>query len=116
VKSSYCFHGCPSFVLAQKLKALKADLKMWNDTEFGNVENKRALLDDIKGLDGIEEQRPLSSEEKLRKDVATVELEKTILLEEVSWRQKLRALWLKRGIKIPSSSIGWLTLIENVTR
>jgi hypothetical protein len=27
--------------------------------------NKRALLDDLKGLDGIEEQRPLSSEEIL---------------------------------------------------
>jgi hypothetical protein len=34
--------------------------------------------------------------EKLRKDAARVELEKTILLEEVSWRQKLRALVGKR--------------------
>jgi hypothetical protein len=32
----------------------------------------------------LEEQRPLSSEEKLREDVATVELEQTFLLEEVS--------------------------------
>jgi len=53
--------------------------------EFGNVEkNQMALLDDMKGLDGIEEHKPISSEEKLRKDVATVELEKTILFEEVS--------------------------------
>jgi hypothetical protein len=27
--------------------------------------------------------------------VAMVKLEKTILLEEVSWRKKLRALWLR---------------------
>lgn len=47
-------------------------------------------------LDEIEEQRPLSSEEKLRKDAPTVELEKTILLEEVSWKNS-RALWLKEG-------------------
>lgn len=41
--SSYYFHGCPSFVLAQKLKALATDLKTWNDTKFGNAEkNKRA--------------------------------------------------------------------------
>lgn len=39
--SFYCFHGCFSFVLAHKLKALKADLKLWNDTEFGNVENNK---------------------------------------------------------------------------
>jgi uncharacterized protein YutD len=52
--SSYCFHGCPSFVLAQKLKALKVDQKLWNDSELGNVDKKkRAVLDDPKGLDGI---------------------------------------------------------------
>jgi hypothetical protein len=49
--------------------------------------NKKALLDDLKGLDGIEEHRLDSSEEKVRKDDATVEMEKTILLMEVSWRQ-----------------------------
>jgi hypothetical protein len=63
------------------------------NTEFGNVEkNKKDLLDDLNGMDGIEEQRLLSSEEKLRMEKVTVELEKAILLEEVSWRQKLRAL------------------------
>ena len=35
---SYRFHGSPSFILAQKLKALKADLKIWNEQVFGNVE------------------------------------------------------------------------------
>lgn len=49
-------------------------------------------------LDEIEEQRLLSSE-KLRKDVATIELEMTILLEEVSRMKKSRALWLKEGDK-----------------
>jgi hypothetical protein len=36
----------------------------------------------------------------LRKDAATIELEKIILLEEVSWKQKLRALYL-RGAGTP---------------
>jgi hypothetical protein len=31
---SYQVDGTPSFVLAHKLKALKGDLKKWNDTEF----------------------------------------------------------------------------------
>ena len=84
---------------------------MWSDTEFGNLEN---LLYDLKGLDGIEEQRPLSSEDILSKEAATIELEKIILLEE-SWRKKSVVLWLREGEKIPSSSIGWLVQIENVT-
>jgi hypothetical protein len=33
----------------------------------------------------------------LRKDAVTVEQEKTILLEEVSWRQNLKAIMVKRG-------------------
>uniref|UniRef100_A0A2N9GD56 Reverse transcriptase domain-containing protein n=1 Tax=Fagus sylvatica TaxID=28930 RepID=A0A2N9GD56_FAGSY len=34
--SSYSFSGPPSFVLACKLKALKEDLKKWNQLEFGS--------------------------------------------------------------------------------
>ena len=50
-------------------------------------------------LDEIEEQRLLLFSGKLRKDVATIELEMTILLEKVSRIKKLRALWLKEGDK-----------------
>ncbi len=37
--------GTPSFVFANKLKALKADLKKWNETKFGhaNVQKKQLL-------------------------------------------------------------------------
>jgi hypothetical protein len=45
---SYHFHGCPSFVLACKLKALKVDLRKWNEEVFGYVGlQKKALLDGI---------------------------------------------------------------------
>jgi hypothetical protein len=37
----YSFRGTPSYVLAIKLKALKLDLKKWND---GNVERKKRKL------------------------------------------------------------------------
>ena len=33
----YCFASSPSFILAQKLKALKASLKKWNREEFGDL-------------------------------------------------------------------------------
>jgi hypothetical protein len=35
--TSYSFAGTPSYVLAQKLKALKGDLKVWNKEVFGDV-------------------------------------------------------------------------------
>ena len=33
----YNFAGSPSFILAQKLKVLKVDLKKWNREEFGDL-------------------------------------------------------------------------------
>ena len=41
---SYPSHGIPSYVLAQKLKALKGDLKKWNEKCFGNVAVKSHQL------------------------------------------------------------------------
>jgi hypothetical protein len=45
--SSYSLQGSPSFVLAQKLKAFKVDLKLWNKQVFGNVDSlKKAHLEE----------------------------------------------------------------------
>ena len=46
---SYHFYRAPSFVLANKLKALKVDLKRWNMEEFGNVEEKGRICSVIFG-------------------------------------------------------------------
>ena len=55
--------GSPSFVLAQKLKALKEDLKKWNKEEFGDLAfRKKCLLAELMGLDAKEELRGLSNE------------------------------------------------------
>jgi hypothetical protein len=95
---SYDFSGLPSFVLAKKLKALKADLKKWNEEVFGDLrKKKKELLEGIRELELIEENRCLEEEEK-RADMAR-EMEKTLLFEETSWRKKSRALWLKEGDK-----------------
>jgi hypothetical protein len=97
---SYLFQGSPSFVLAHKLKALKLDLKKWNEKVFGNIEsNKRKLIEDLQAFDVIEESRALWEEEILRKVEVVRDLEKYSLMEEVSWRHKSRVLWLKEGDK-----------------
>ena len=57
---SYVFQGTPSFVFARKLKALKLDMKRWNEEVFGNIgRNKRTLLEDLRGFNEHKESRAL---------------------------------------------------------
>uniref|UniRef100_A0A2N9H1T5 Reverse transcriptase domain-containing protein n=1 Tax=Fagus sylvatica TaxID=28930 RepID=A0A2N9H1T5_FAGSY len=67
--NSYCVSGSPSAVLVQKLKLLKNDLKRWNVEVFSDVNKKKNdLLLQIQDLDRVEEQRSLSTSERLSKD------------------------------------------------
>ena len=96
--SSYTFSGTPSYVLSQKLKALKGDLKLWNKQVFRDVGLKRQQLEyDLQFFDEKKGTSFLTSEERVLREAYKSELEKLALLEEVSWRQKSRVLWLKEG-------------------
>jgi hypothetical protein len=96
--SSYSFRGTPSYVLSQKLKALKEDLKLWNKQVYGDVGLKRQQLEcDLQSFDEKEASSFLTPEERVSREACKSELEKLALLEEVSWRQKSRVLWLKEG-------------------
>ena len=95
---SYSFSGSSSYILVQKLKALKLDLRRWNAEVFGDVNaRKNFLLACIQEMDAKEEDGQLSSEEQLAKGHAKTELEKVLLMEEINCRQKSRALWLREG-------------------
>jgi hypothetical protein len=76
---SYEFSGLPSFILANKLKALKTDLKKWNEEVFGDIgKKKKELLKGIRELDLVEECRCLEEDEKVRKINMSKELETEI--------------------------------------
>ncbi|XP_075645334.1 uncharacterized protein LOC142616347 [Castanea sativa] len=94
----YSFEGSPSFILAQKLKALKADLKKWNREEFGDLAfRKKNKLTELMGLDVREELVGLSNEDQSRRIQLKGDIEHLASLEETSWRQKSRALFVKEG-------------------
>ena len=87
-----------SYILAKKLTARKTDLKKWNETDFGNITvKKQHLWSKLNALDVKEDNQPLTEEEKLEKAIFHVDLEKTAMFEEISWRQKFRVLFLKEG-------------------
>lgn len=76
---SYQVDGTPSYIFAQKLKALKGDLKKWNETEFGNINlQKKQLQADLRVLDEMEDVRPLTIEEKGKREGLIVELDKVL--------------------------------------
>ena len=88
--------GFASYVIASKLKYIKANLKVWNREIFGDIRVKKSmLLERINSLDLKEE--PLSSEDLVLRSDYKVEWAKISCLEEISWRQKSRALWLRAG-------------------
>lgn len=65
--------------------------------------DKKLIPEELQGLEAIEEERALYGEEKMRKAKAISDLDRTTLMEEVSWRQKLWALWLREGDKCMKS-------------
>ena len=94
--NSYQYSGSPSYVLVQKLKALKSDIQQWNREDFGDINHKKdELMGSIQELDRVEDFRPLFAKERSLKTQAKSEVEKLLLLEEISWRQESRVLWLR---------------------
>ena len=79
------FQGTPSDVLAHKLKALKLDIKRWNEEVFGTIErNKRILIEDLQVFGRREESRALDEEELMRKVEVVRELERCTLMKDVN--------------------------------
>uniref|UniRef100_A0A2N9HJW1 Reverse transcriptase domain-containing protein n=1 Tax=Fagus sylvatica TaxID=28930 RepID=A0A2N9HJW1_FAGSY len=74
--ASYIFYGTPSYIMACKLKALKVDLKKWNEEVFGNVGVKRnKLMSELEELDAVADLRQLTGEESQKKAQIVVDLE-----------------------------------------
>ncbi|RVW77589.1 hypothetical protein CK203_043023 [Vitis vinifera] len=92
------FGGSFNFTLFEKLKALKASLKIWNREVFGNIIARKELA--IKHMvlwDSVEGDRVLSTEEQNLIKQALEEYKKWVIMEETFWRQNFIELWLREG-------------------
>jgi hypothetical protein len=60
---------------------------------------KSQLMFDLNEMGAVAELRPLTGEEYEKKALIAADLERTALLEEISWRKKSKAFWLRKGDK-----------------
>ena len=75
--------------MASKLKVLKEDIKKWNKESFGDVHIKKLeLMKELQLLESKENQGLFTGDDRVHRLNTQAELERTLLLDEVSWRQK----------------------------
>jgi len=95
---SYEVQGDNITRVKEKLKLLKSDLKEWNRSVFGNLEDeKRRILKEIELLDVKDGVSDLVEGEKLRR-LELVGQQKLVEKKmESLYRQKARSNWFKYG-------------------
>ncbi|KAJ9671013.1 hypothetical protein PVL29_027135 [Vitis rotundifolia] len=92
------FSGSASFIMVDKLKALKPILRNWNRDVFGKIEVQKALALNLADFwDKEESSCSFSLEELDVRREARENYKKWALFEEMSWKQKSREVWLKEG-------------------
>ncbi|XP_019435293.1 PREDICTED: uncharacterized protein LOC109341779 [Lupinus angustifolius] len=86
--------GCPMFILSQKLKRLKKELKHWNYNVFGNIHHMVKMA--TTNLNYIQKNiNDMGVDEALldHEAIAQSELLRALSVEEVFWKEKARINW-----------------------
>lgn len=87
------FQGSASFVWAKKIKHLKEQIKIWNKSEFGQLEVQEENIKlCISELDEKEEGDGLSVQDRIQQAELKRNFCKLVDMEVLSWKQKSRDL------------------------
>lgn len=79
---------------------LKRKLKEWGSEHRNNWKQKKEkILDQLTGLEKIQELRVLLEDEIIQKMHLSMLFEEVSKNEEIAWRQRFGVQWLKRGDK-----------------
>lgn len=89
--------GNPQFILFQKLKILKRNLKEWNRVSFGNLKLKIAAAEEKVLQAQLQLDSYTSTQAHIVLQVAKSELHNLLQAEETHWKQKARIKWLEEG-------------------
>jgi len=117
-RNSYNVQGNIMSKLKDKLKLLKADLKVWNKKNFGCLEsNKKRIVKEIEELDGKDDNDELTGDGNMRRMELFSQLGLVDKKRDFVYRQKARVNWLKYGdvnSKFFHSTIRWRRLKSEV--
>jgi ribonuclease HI/exonuclease III len=92
-------NGSPFFVWEEKLRRLKASLKLWAKQQASPLEERRRAQDKLELHQQVMEAVPITQSLLKQEAENQSNLHKTCRVEEVYWRMKSRALWLQDGDK-----------------
>jgi len=112
---SYLVHGNSMSILKDKLKLLKADIRVWNKEVFGCMEfNKKTIAAEIEDLD---DNDVLKENGKMRRMELFSQLELVEKKLDSIYRKKARGNWIKHGdinSKFFHNAIRWRRLKNEV--
>ncbi|XP_068498242.1 uncharacterized protein [Phaseolus vulgaris] len=109
--SSYKVVGREIFVFKEKLKKLKADLKVWNKEVFGDVnQTSKVIQQRLDELDLYDDEDGLDESEREERKSLFAKLSVSKSKQEAILFQKARQSWIKQGdlnTKFFHSSVKW---------
>ncbi|KAF1888435.1 hypothetical protein Lal_00011206 [Lupinus albus] len=90
--------GCPLFVLSQKLRLLKKELKVWNFQVFGNIhERVKTALASVAAIQEVLNSSGHDEDLLEQEHLAQNELLQALVMEEKFWQDKARLSWQNEG-------------------
>jgi len=95
---SYVIRGNGLYILKEKLKRLKFDIRSWNKSVFGDVNKQRVELEKrIQVLDEKDDEGELSVEDREERRQLLADLGQAKVKQEAILQQKVRMSWASQG-------------------